>query len=82
MAGAGSRFTAAGYTTPKPLVPIHGVPMIQLVIENLKPKEEHRFIFICQQDHIQSYNLVAKLESWAPRSKLIPLSKLTEGAAK
>ncbi|RML92254.1 hypothetical protein APX70_01627, partial [Pseudomonas syringae pv. maculicola] len=37
MAGAGSRFAVAGYTDPKPLIPVHGVPMIKVVIDNLTP---------------------------------------------
>jgi dTDP-glucose pyrophosphorylase len=81
MAGAGSRFVAAGYVDPKPLVKLHGVPMIRLVIENLRPKQEHRFIFICQKAHIQTYDLAEKLEYWAPRSEVIALQGLTEGAA-
>jgi HAD superfamily hydrolase (TIGR01509 family) len=35
MAGAGSRFQQAGYTFPKPLIEVHGKPMIQVVVENL-----------------------------------------------
>ena len=35
MAGAGSRFSKAGFKDPKPLIPIHNIPMIQLIIENL-----------------------------------------------
>ena len=46
MAGAASRFATAGYSDPKPLITIHGVPMIKVVIENLRPKRSHRFIFI------------------------------------
>ncbi len=53
MAGAGSRFAVAGYKDPKPLIPIHGVPMIRLIIENLKPSSEHKFIFICQKAHFK-----------------------------
>jgi geranylgeranyl pyrophosphate synthase len=34
MAGAGSRFSKAGFKDPKPLIPIFGKPMIQLVINN------------------------------------------------
>lgn len=37
MAGAGSRFAVAGYKDPKPLIPVHGVPMIKVVIDNLTP---------------------------------------------
>jgi len=81
MAGAGSRFVAAGYADPKPLVPLHGVPMIRLVIENLRPEQEHRFIFLCQQAHLQAYDLAAKLQRWAPGSEVIQLQGLTEGAA-
>ena len=57
LAGRGSRFVEAGYEIPKPLIPIDGEPMIKHVIDNLKPKCNHRFIFICQQEHIQKYNL-------------------------
>lgn len=81
MAGAGSRFAVVGYADPKPLIRIHGVPMIRTVIENLRPKEEHRFIFICQEAHIQMYDLAAKLARWAPGSEVVPLHGLTEGAA-
>jgi len=81
MAGAGSRFVAVGYSDPKPLITIHGVPMIRLVIENLRPREKHRFIFICQQAHILEYDLADKLNRWAPGCALVPLQNLTEGAA-
>lgn len=81
MAGAGSRFLTQGFKDPKPLIPINGMPMIQVVINNLRPKLEHRFIFICQQSHIEKYQLNEKLENWAPGCKLIGLTSLTEGAA-
>ena len=38
MAGAGSRFAKAGYKDPKPLISVHGKHMIEVVINNLKPK--------------------------------------------
>lgn len=81
MAGAGSRFAAAGYRDPKPLIPVHGIPMIKWVIENLKPKIPHRFIFICQKSHIESYDLTSKLCTWAPGCEVIGLDGMTEGAA-
>lgn len=81
MAGAGSRFAQAGYLDPKPLIPVHGIPMIRWVIENLKPQAQHRFIFICQQTHIDSYDLVPKLRAWAPGCEVVGLNGLTEGAA-
>lgn len=82
MAGAGSRFAAAGYTDPKPLIPVHGHPMIKVVIDNLRPSCAHRFIFICQRSHVAAYGLRRKLQSWAPASLIVELDGLTDGAAR
>lgn len=46
MAGRGSRFANAGYTLPKPLIPVHGVPMIKVVVDNLTPKVRTSF-YLC-----------------------------------
>jgi len=81
MAGAGSRFAAEGYKDPKPLIPVNGLPMIRVVINNLRPNISHRFIFICQQAHIEAYELIEKLTSWAPGCHVIGLDGLTNGAA-
>ena len=81
MAGAGSRFATAGYKDPKPLIPVQDIPMIRLVIGNLRPRREHRFIFICQQAHIESYGLLSKLGAWAPGCEVIGIDGVTEGAA-
>ncbi len=81
MAGLGSRFANAGYVLPKPLIEVHGVPMIRLVIENVRPTTPHRFVFICQNAHIESFDLRHKLESWAPGCSVIGLDGVTEGAA-
>ena len=55
MAGAGSRFSQAGYTFPKPLIEVHGKPMIQVVAENLNV--DAHFIYIVQKEHNDKYNL-------------------------
>ena len=81
MAGHGSRFSKAGYLDPKPLIPVFGKPMIQLVIENLRPLKDHRFIFICQAEHLQEYSLRALLKAKAPGCKIIEVNEVTEGAA-
>lgn len=82
MAGAGSRFSAAGFTDPKPLISIHGIPMIKLVVDNLTPNTAHRFIFICQKSHDQKYGLTQKLAKWAPGSSVILIDGITDGAAR
>jgi dTDP-glucose pyrophosphorylase len=81
MAGLGSRFARAGYSLPKPLIPVHGVPMIRLVIENVRPSTPHRFIFICQRAHDDTYDLRQRLNKWAPGCGIVLLDGLTEGAA-
>ncbi|OOV89097.1 glycosyltransferase family 2 protein [Pseudomonas sp. MF4836] len=81
MAGAGSRFAVAGYKDPKPLILVHSVPMIKVVIDNLTPDCEHRFIFICQAAHVEAYGLRDKLQAWAPGCVILELNGLTEGAA-
>jgi dTDP-glucose pyrophosphorylase len=81
MAGAGSRFAKAGYQDPKPLIPVGGVPMIKLVVSNLRPAQAHRFIFIAQAAHIAAYGLTERLARWAPGCILVGIDGLTAGAA-
>ena len=79
MAGAGSRFVAAGYTFPKPLIEVNGKPMIQVVVENLNV--EAHFIFMVQKEHYEKYNLKQLLNLIAPGCDIIQIDKMTEGAA-
>lgn len=81
MAGAGSRFGNKGYKDPKPLIAIHGVPMIRVVINNLRPRCAHRFIFVCQTAHIDAYGLSEKLSTWAGGCVVVGLDAVTAGAA-
>jgi len=79
MAGHGSRFANAGYTFPKPLIEVNGMPMIELVVKNLDM--EGNFIFITQKAHYEKYNLDDTLDKIAPGCKIITVDKVTEGAA-
>lgn len=81
MAGSGSRFTLAGYDLPKPLIDVQGVPMIRVVIENIRPTRPHRFIFICQAAHDSAFALRQRLAEWAPGCAVLLLDGLTDGAA-
>ena len=40
--------------------------MINIVIKNVKPLIEHRFIFMYQKNHINEYDIKNKLLSWSP----------------
>lgn len=81
MAGHGSRFANAGYTDPKPLIPVGGRPMIEVVVDNLRPSRPHRFIFLCQQAHLEQYGLGERLEAIAPGCAIVPVAQVTQGAA-
>ena len=79
MAGNGSRFAQAGYTFPKPLIEVHGKPMIQVVVENLAV--EANYIFVVQKLHREKYNLDSMLSLICPGCKIVEVDSVTEGAA-
>jgi HAD superfamily hydrolase (TIGR01509 family) len=79
MAGAGSRFQAAGYTFPKPLIEVKGKPMIQVVVENLNI--DANFIYVVQKEHREKYNLDTLLNLITPGCKIVETDGMTEGAA-
>lgn len=82
MAGRGSRFSQAGYTVPKPLIPVGGRPMIQWIIENVRPQRPHRFTFLCLAEHLDRYPEVpAEIQRLCPGCEIIPVRAVTEGAA-
>jgi len=80
MGGEGRQFVERGYTFPKPLVEIEGKPLIELVVENLTPAEPHHFVFVCRQEHVQSYALGDVLRLVAPGCDVISMRQPTAGA--
>lgn len=81
IAGRGARFSNAGYSVPKPIIPVHGMPMIELVLRNVRPACPHRVAFLALEDHLVGTGLRAILEQAAPDAAIIPVRKVTEGAA-
>src|ERR1700729_3750906 len=81
MAGRGSRFADVGYEVPKPLLPIHGIPMIEVVVRNLTPYEAARFVFVCRAEHEAEYGFVPALREIAPGCEIVTIDSVTEGAA-
>ncbi len=79
MAGEGSRFAAAGYTFPKPLIEVEGKPMIQRVVENLQI--DAKYIFLVRAEHYETYQLKYMLNLMAPGCAIIQVPNKTEGAA-
>jgi NDP-sugar pyrophosphorylase family protein len=81
IAGRGSRFTDAGYALPKPLIPVHGVPMIEAVVNNVRPQAPHRVIFVALREHLEHQGMRDTLDRAAPGCVIVPVDQVTEGAA-
>lgn len=82
MAGRGGLFAQAGYTFPKPLIDVKGKTMIEVVVNNLRPTCEHRFVFICQKEHYEKYDLYNILKNATQgKFEIVQINGITAGAA-
>jgi len=79
MAGAGSRFSQAGYAFPKPLIEVGGKPMIQVIVENLNI--EAKYTYVVQREHYEKFNLKSMLNFITPGCNIVCTDGITEGAA-
>ena len=80
MGGLGSRFQSEGYTTPKPFLPIFGVPMFMRVVDNIVPKSlrsKANIHIIVREEHASRFNELKTSE----KIHIHTVEKLTEGAA-
>lgn len=77
MSGFGERFRRAGYTVPKPLIEVEGKPIIAHVID-LFPGEED-FVFICNQEHLETTAMAEVLSHYCPTGKIIPIAPHKKG---
>ena len=75
MAGLGSRFSDAGYTTPKPFIEIEGKPMILEAVNTLG--FEGNYIFIIRKDEY----IKNRMKEIFPNSQIIEVDYLTDGPA-
>ncbi len=80
MAGRGQRFVDAGYTIPKPLVPVSGKPMIVQAAQCLPPS--NRYAFVCLQEHLTQYQHIKKtLTQSFQNTRIIAIDSITQGQA-
>ena len=64
MSGQSSRFSSAGYTTPKHLIEIDGKKVIEHIVE-LYPKDSD-FVFIINDKHQKETDVVEVLHGLVP----------------
>ena len=81
MAGLGSRFSKAGFTTPKPLIPVDGKPMFIKALDSLTKLPINRYIIVIRQEHAEAYQLDSLIKKALPAAKVVVIPQLTRGAA-
>jgi len=78
MAGEGTRFPRDTYKIPKPLIDIHGTPMIQKAIESLGLPGTYHFVIRKDSYYDQVCSLLHKI---LLDPKIISVEETTEGPA-
>lgn len=81
MAGEGSRFAKAGWTTPKPLIELNGQPLFKHAINSVSAEGvDMKYSFIVRQEHIDKYGIDAGIKSFLPEANVFSVLKTTRGA--
>ena len=81
MAGEGSRFAQAGWTTPKPLIELRGVPLFQRAISSVAIEGiDMKYSFIVRQEHIDKQGIDRLIKDILPEANVFSVLKTTRGA--
>lgn len=81
MAGEGSRFLKEGWTTPKPLIQLHGIPLFKRAISSLETDGiRMKYSFIVRQEHIDKYKIDCMIKDYLPEAEIFAVAKTTRGA--
>lgn len=81
MAGEGSRFANAGWTTPKPLIELKGMPLFKRAISSVSDDDiKMKYSFIVRQEHIEKYGIDNGIKSFLPEANVFSVIKTTRGA--
>ncbi|MCE9668794.1 NTP transferase domain-containing protein [Myxococcus stipitatus] len=81
MAGLGSRFADAGFTTPKPLIPVDGMPMVLKALSSLSDWGlEVVHTAVVRRPHEEQFRLATLLREAVPGLEVVILEEMTRGA--
>lgn len=81
MGGLGSRFTEAGFDTPKPLIPVDGMPMFLKSYTSLGDTSPQRSLtVIIRREHQTRFDLAKKISTYLPECHVVIIDTLTRGA--
>lgn len=82
MAGYGSRFSKAGYTQPKYMLPVEGKPVLEHVISGFSPLlDDHTVLLVARKEQDITPYIPELEEKTGARIHLAQLDKPTEGQA-
>lgn len=81
MAGEGSRFANAGWTTPKPLIELNGQSLFKHAISSVTAEGiKMKYSFVVRHEHIEKYGIGAGIKSFLPEANIFSVMKTTRGA--
>lgn len=81
MAGEGSRFLKEGWTTPKPLIELRGLPLFKRAISSVSIDGiPMKYSFIVRQEHIDKYSIDEQIKAILPQANIFSVLKTTRGA--
>jgi len=81
MAGEGSRFAKAGWTTPKPLIELNEQPLFKHAISSVAADGiQMKYSFIVRQEHIDKYGIDKGIKAFLPEANVFSVLKTTRGA--
>jgi dTDP-glucose pyrophosphorylase len=81
-AGRGSRFTDAGFEKPKPLIELHGIPLIVWVLANFDYQSNDTINIVVQRDSFDTLYLEKYISALSVKPNFIYLEEITDGAAR
>lgn len=77
MSGMGTRYVKAGYTEPKPLIPVDGKPMIERVIETYP--YHYPYLFTVNRKHAEETDIIAVLKRLRPHADVHVIEPQKDG---
>lgn len=81
MAGEGSRFVREGWTTPKPLIELEGVPLFLRAIGSVEIEGvPMRHSLVVRQEHIDRYGIDRRIRECLPEANIFSVVQTTRGA--
>jgi dTDP-glucose pyrophosphorylase len=81
MSGRGSRFAKAGFTTPKPLIEVDGMPMFMKALSSLDDIQATKhYTIIIRAEHEQEHSLTNGLKKALPEANVVITDEEPVGA--